>query len=1304
MGIELPAELAEVAARAGVSWPQADEDKLRASAAAWRAAGRGLDGLAGESDDSAGRVLGGMAGSTATAARTRWDRFIAADGDLVGTARDCHAAADRLDHAAGQIGKAKVELVRELVNLAKNADAAQASASAGQPSALLGLDTAVRGTAANAANLTAALTDSVRLDSGADVATTQPPVNPNPGVRGGLLDVVGDLVEGVVTPVVETTTRTVEAVAQPVVGLVEPVVDAVVRPVVDTAAQAVGQVTGQVAGHVTGQVTEPVAAAAQRVDQVVGSAPAHVADVAHHAGQHAAPVATGAAHDHAPRHEGTTSQSAAALLDRPAQVGGTPSGSIANALSGMGNTAQHAATSQAGAPAAFQPAPGAPTAPGAHGLTGGAAGGGAAGGGAGRGADHRPTDLRAPLDQRGPLDGRSDVRAGGDGRAPDARAGDAKGTTDAKGAELEDGARGAGTGWNDRPMLGDAVLADLRDVESELAEQDRADRRSPGAGQPLLGGTTPVDRTHERATAWAGDPLAQTTEHVVDLGHVAAPTAAHVVDRAVADLGQSSEQAVDLGHSAAPAAAHLADPAAADLGQVTAHATPAAAAHLAAGAAADLGQVAAHAAPEAPAHLADRAAADLGQVASPVAPDLGHVVAGVAPDGAAPVSDRDAEWPAVPLTEPVPLVHEAIPAAGLVAGATGLVPGAAHAAERAGAWTAPVAAEVEEAADQGGLAAGVRQAGAEAAQQPLGHTVASAAADLTAGSGVPLEVDGADHAPLPGSRLSDDARDAADNAVGAGPDAVAQGVAADGGQTTTNQFAGAPMGGGMMPPPAAGGAPTAQATHSTAHAVPQSTAFGARPQTDGVQHAGHIDAADVEPDLDDRDSGVTHRSSGLSGGVTPGEGQQVERDRDQAPAAQAPEPAQQSQQAQNDQAGIGAGLGFMPMMAIPPQAMGGGGGGAPASQRAGGAPAPTGVPAGQDHDPDLRAEPRPPAKPGARPGHLDLTPDPNAPLDAPARTPLVKAPTAAEMPTAPAVPDVPAVPAAPTPPAPSAAPTAAIPVVAAQAAAEQNAAWQNAEVQNTAVQNTAGQATAGRVTTTQTAAQATDQPATEPDADPASDSDQSTSDLSAFVLALFPGGSLPEPSRRPTRQLPPPAESDDDYADGLRFPPGDHPQSHLVAAAPPATTPPSGKPNTPEPPAAVMAGYDPLAGMHERDWEHRFLARAQPPEYAWPPAELFPEGGYESGQPVKLAPGTVLDRFGTPEGRVLSRSGTPYPARALPPAAASSGYRRYRVLRELPAHYTLSAEWFGQRGGGARYRATHPVADLVALGYLEELP
>jgi hypothetical protein len=135
----------------------------------------------------------------------------------------------------------------------------------------------------------------------------------------------------------------------------------------------------------------------------------------------------------------------------------------------------------------------------------------------------------------------------------------------------------------------------------------------------------------------------------------------------------------------------------------------------------------------------------------------------------------------------------------------------------------------------------------------------------------------------------------------------------------------------------------------------------------------------------------------------------------------------------------------------------------------------------------------------------------------------------------------------------------------------------------------------------------------------------------------------------------------------------------------------------------LLDGYDPLAGMHERDWDHRFLVRADPPEYAWPPGELFPEGGYEAGQAGVLAAGVELDRFGAPEGRVLSQAGTAYAARSLPPALVDAGYHRYRVVKVLPVWFTLSAEWFGQPGGGTRFRTTYPVADLLALGYLEEM-
>ncbi|MBW4716194.1 TNT domain-containing protein [Saccharothrix sp. SC076] len=200
---------------------------------------------------------------------------------------------------------------------------------------------------------------------------------------------------------------------------------------------------------------------------------------------------------------------------------------------------------------------------------------------------------------------------------------------------------------------------------------------------------------------------------------------------------------------------------------------------------------------------------------------------------------------------------------------------------------------------------------------------------------------------------------------------------------------------------------------------------------------------------------------------------------------------------------------------------------------------------------------------------------------------------------------------------------------------------------------------------------------------------------------MFPGGVLPPPRSAPARQLPAPPE-DRDFAPGLRFEPQGHPDGHLVDTSarelPRRPAAPAGPPDP-----ALLDGYDPQAGLHERDWDRRFLVRAEPPEHAWPPAELFPEGGYEAGQPGVLAVGVELDRFGTPEGRVLSETGTPFTQRSLPPTALTAGYRRYRVTRELPVWFTLSAGWFGQPGGGVRYRTTHPVAELVALGHLEEV-
>ncbi|MCS7484345.1 TNT domain-containing protein [Umezawaea endophytica] len=86
-----------------------------------------------------------------------------------------------------------------------------------------------------------------------------------------------------------------------------------------------------------------------------------------------------------------------------------------------------------------------------------------------------------------------------------------------------------------------------------------------------------------------------------------------------------------------------------------------------------------------------------------------------------------------------------------------------------------------------------------------------------------------------------------------------------------------------------------------------------------------------------------------------------------------------------------------------------------------------------------------------------------------------------------------------------------------------------------------------------------------------------------------------------------------------------------------------------------------------------------------------------------LPAGTEVDRFGTPEGRVLAAAGTRFAGRSLPPTDLAAGYRRYVLTQPLPVWRTISVGWFGQPGGGTRYRTTYPVADLVALGYLMEL-
>ncbi len=216
--------------------------------------------------------------------------------------------------------------------------------------------------------------------------------------------------------------------------------------------------------------------------------------------------------------------------------------------------------------------------------------------------------------------------------------------------------------------------------------------------------------------------------------------------------------------------------------------------------------------------------------------------------------------------------------------------------------------------------------------------------------------------------------------------------------------------------------------------------------------------------------------------------------------------------------------------------------------------------------------------------------------------------------------------------------------------------------------------------------------------------------ISAPALIVgFPLGVSPRPSLCPARQLPLPRP----YVEprpGLCCPVADHPAHallpdpvHLALFAAERSSPVAAiEPSE----SGLLKGYDPLGGMHERELERRFVVRgpteSRPGEYAWPPCEVHPEGAADNylRTPRVLAPGIELELLGSARGRVLTAANTPLAQRSVPAEYAELALSRLGVQAPLPVWQVHVAAWFGQPGGGTRYRLTQPVAELIASGVL----
>lgn len=145
---------------------------------------------------------------------------------------------------------------------------------------------------------------------------------------------------------------------------------------------------------------------------------------------------------------------------------------------------------------------------------------------------------------------------------------------------------------------------------------------------------------------------------------------------------------------------------------------------------------------------------------------------------------------------------------------------------------------------------------------------------------------------------------------------------------------------------------------------------------------------------------------------------------------------------------------------------------------------------------------------------------------------------------------------------------------------------------------------------------------------------------------------------------------------------------------------------------AQLSGYDRTGGLgSDQAWDGQYLRSNTPlprggRDLVWPDPASHPQGfsGPLDRTAVVLQQGQVFDRYGPPFGNFGSPEGTLYALRGLPPDNLATGYHRYEVLQPVPAWQGAIAPAMGQPGGGTQWYTTQSVVDLIAAGYLRELP
>jgi len=101
----------------------------------------------------------------------------------------------------------------------------------------------------------------------------------------------------------------------------------------------------------------------------------------------------------------------------------------------------------------------------------------------------------------------------------------------------------------------------------------------------------------------------------------------------------------------------------------------------------------------------------------------------------------------------------------------------------------------------------------------------------------------------------------------------------------------------------------------------------------------------------------------------------------------------------------------------------------------------------------------------------------------------------------------------------------------------------------------------------------------------------------------------------------------------------------------------------------------------------------------WPPFGGFLDGKYET---VTLPKGTLIDRYGKPDGSYVSPFGESYRSRSLKPGSDGTGYNVFRLLEPIDGVRTGTVKpWFGYEGLGTQHRLPETVLDLLMQDKIE---